>query len=56
MNKNEIKQLEARCKLRNLKGSEYGTCSCKGRKDCPDPPKITPVGRRMMKWAEGLKR
>lgn len=40
---------EAECKLRNLKGSEYGTCKCKNRNDCPDPPKITPVGRRLQK-------
>lgn len=30
------------CRLRNLGGSEMGTCDCTGvNNDCPNPPKFT---------------
>ena len=50
-----MKYNEAECKLRNMSGSENGTCKCKGRNDCPNPPKITPVGRRMKKLIKQIK-
>ena len=32
------------CKLRNLGGSECGTCSCQSPADCPNPPRRSPIG------------
>lgn len=31
------------CRMRNLGGSEMGTCSCFSFSDCPNPPLYTPV-------------
>lgn len=31
------------CRMRNVGGSECGTCNCQGPEECPDPPLFTPV-------------
>ena len=35
------------CRMRNLGGSERGTCSCLFRSHCPNPPLYTPIGMMM---------
>ncbi len=31
------------CRLRNVGGSECGTCPCERPDQCPDPPRVTPL-------------
>lgn len=35
------------CRMRNLGGSERGTCLCLTPKHCPNPPLHTPIGMMM---------
>lgn len=35
------------CRMRNVGGSENGTCSCQTPKDCQNLPQFTPVGMKL---------
>lgn len=35
------------CKMKNVHGSESGSCECTNPKQCPNPRKFSPIGMRV---------